>query len=348
MINFEDSLENYTYIDNYEGFIIQGPQYDSVFLFRQFVLPVICVLGETGNVLSAMIFFGSKFRNTSCNLYLAARSVCDIGFVITLFLTWFDFIHHNVFNNDGLCQLLLFLSSICSFLSVWFVLFVTIENYIRLCRPSKVLVFCNTTVAKFVILIGVSIAVSLYNFPLWGVKVQMIYGKKFCMTLDKYVNYEKITIFVDTLITLIVPVSIIIVMLVLTLIQFVKDSKPVCPLQGLSRYENEHFKRRNCCYRNVTRLLTAVSVTFVILHTPNHVIRLKVVTENLTGVKTMATDNERTLQQIFITMYYLNFSVNCLVYLLCGKRFRKQIFKMFRKHRLCVITRQNRQFNQHS
>ncbi|CAC5405568.1 OPRK1 [Mytilus coruscus] len=80
-------------------------------------------------------------------------------------------------------------------------------------------------------------------------------------------------------------------------------------------------------YGTVTGLLTAVSITFLCLHTPIHIFKLKVIIETISTKYAMKVNpTERTIGNVFQVMYYLNASVNILVYYVCGGNFRK-VFK---------------------
>jgi hypothetical protein len=65
-------------------------------------------------------------------------------------------------------QVTVFLSYTCSFLSVWCVVCVTIDNYIRLCHPSFVKVYCKAVYAIVVIGVLLFISLCIYHIPLWA------------------------------------------------------------------------------------------------------------------------------------------------------------------------------------
>ncbi|CAG5134062.1 unnamed protein product [Candidula unifasciata] len=99
-------------------------------------LPVICVAGVVGNLLALFVFISKTLRRTSCSWYLAARCVSDGGFLLASLLTWgSDVSRTKYFHTDGLCQVIVFLTFIFAFMSVWLTVSVTVENYIRICRP---------------------------------------------------------------------------------------------------------------------------------------------------------------------------------------------------------------------
>ncbi|KAK7090355.1 hypothetical protein V1264_010164 [Littorina saxatilis] len=77
------SLSNMTGYYPHPGIIIQV-----LARFHLIALPTIAVLGIISNILSFCIFISKTLRRTSCSIYLAARSVSDTGFLLSLFISW--------------------------------------------------------------------------------------------------------------------------------------------------------------------------------------------------------------------------------------------------------------------
>nr|KAG5697681.1 hypothetical protein BaRGS_000566 [Batillaria attramentaria] len=77
------------------------------------LVPLIFVFGLVGNSLAAGCFLSESLMNTSCCLYMACKCTADTGFLITVFVSY-----------------------VCGFMSVWLVLAITYENYVRLCSRT--------------------------------------------------------------------------------------------------------------------------------------------------------------------------------------------------------------------
>ena len=300
------------------------------FVIRQFVLPLICLFGVIGNTLAVSTFLRPSLRRYSCSVLLATRAVSDNGFLITLFIVWLDFVDVRIFHTKGVCQITLFLSYVCSFLSVWCVAIVTLENYIRICHSTNAASMCTSKNAVYSVAVGIFIALLMYNFPLWATSVQVFGGKTFCMTKDRYGHFELALTYIDTLLTLIIPLSAIVICMTLIICsssearrrqERLNSHSTTALLVASRRHESPHT--------TVTRLLFVVTVMFLILHTPSHIIRVKVMIENITGNFISTSDTDRTLQQLLQILYYLNFSVNIMIYLTCGRNFRNVFAHMF-------------------
>lgn len=300
------------------------------FLIRLLVLPVICFVGFVGNTMSVRIFVGRAQRTTSCCIYLAMKAVSDNGFLLTLLIAWLDFVNIRVFHIEGVCQIVLFLSYLCGFMSAWAVVLVTVENYIRVCCPKKVASICRADIARNMVITCFISACMIYNFPLWGTEISVLNGQAFCRTNPKFESLQVALIYVDSLLTLVVPLFIIPLLVLLTVCSSVEASRrSMRLLQRQSRSTNT--RRKLSPHSAVTRLLLTVALVFMFLHTPSHIIRIKVTIEGLTGRARTASFMDRVLQQLFLTLYYLNYAVNIFIYVFCGRQFRTFLYNRLQR-----------------
>lgn len=109
-----------------------------VYALQLYYIPILVNLGTIGNCLSVCVFFGSKLRKTSSSFYLGALAICDTGFLISLFVTWMELMGYTaLFNRAGFCQFFIYLSTLCSFLSVWLVVAFTVERFVAVRYPLR-------------------------------------------------------------------------------------------------------------------------------------------------------------------------------------------------------------------
>lgn len=288
------------------------------FLLRKYSLPFLCVVGFLGNTLSAFLFLGKSLRKFSCCVFLGVRSIADTGFLATLLIVWLDFIDVRIFHSDGVCHMVVFLSYICCFVAVWCVVFVTVENYVRICHPLVIKMYCSSKTAITIIFVLIFVSICLYNMPLWSNEILELSQKQYCMTKKKFRNHELVLTYIDTAMTLIIPLLIILTLMLIIVYKGVQDSKRKL---RLGHHGSKYIRRPS--YGTVAALLTAVSITFVFLHTPIHIFRLKVIIETVTGRYNVASQADRTIGNILQVLYYLNSSANFLVYFICGRNFRR-------------------------
>lgn len=158
--------------------------------------PAIVLTGSVGNILSVLVFFKTKLRKLSSSYYLAALGISDTCFLLLSFLGWLNFIDVNITQEIAFCQLITFLSGVCSFLSVWFVVAFTVERFIAVLYPLKRQTMCTVSRAKMV-LCGLTVAGVIINAPLIYL-ADVVYNDRINMTMcDIRANY-KVNIIMQT------------------------------------------------------------------------------------------------------------------------------------------------------
>ncbi|EDS28350.1 conserved hypothetical protein [Culex quinquefasciatus] len=139
-----------------------------------YYVPALVLFGSIGNILSVLVFFKTKLKKLSSSYYLAALGLSDTCYLFGLFITWLNLIDVKIHTLEVYCQFLMFLSNLCSFLSVWFVVAFTVERFIAVLYPLKRQTMCTVRRAKMVIsaltLIGVFISMPVIFFasPLYS------------------------------------------------------------------------------------------------------------------------------------------------------------------------------------
>lgn len=295
------------------------PQTDGAdFDLRKYSLPIVFVIGILGNTISTVLFFGKSLRGYSCCILLGARSISDNGFLVTLLVVWLDFLNVRIFHTSGICQIVVFLAYVCSFLSVWCVVCVTIENYVRVSYPLLVKLYCTPKNALIIVCVLVFTSCCIYNMPLWSNEIMEMYESYYCMPTKEYQHLQLVLTYIDSATTLIIPLIIIISLLTVIFYKGVEASNRKL---RLGRHRSKY--RLSPAYGSVAGLLTAVSIIFILLHTPIHIFKLKVIIETESGIYEKPSTTARAVGNIFHVMYYLNSSINFLVYYFCGNNFRK-------------------------
>ncbi|XP_029156272.1 uncharacterized protein LOC114929073 [Nylanderia fulva] len=80
---------------------------------------------------------------------------------------------------------------------------------------------------------------------------------------------------------------------------------------------------------SITKMLVLISTVFILLNLPSYVIRLCVFFFTLARKNTPET--LWCLQQFFMLLYYTNFSINFLLYAMCGITFRRCLEQILRR-----------------
>lgn len=151
--------------------------------------PALVVTGSVGNILSVLVFFKTKLRKLSSSYYLAALGISDTCFLLLSFMSWLSFVDVPITHEIVICQLTMFLSGVCSFLSVWFVVAFTVERFIAVLYPLKRQTMCTVRRAKMV-LCGLTVAGVIINSPLIYL-ADVVYNDRINATMcDIRTNYK--------------------------------------------------------------------------------------------------------------------------------------------------------------
>ncbi|KAL8598872.1 hypothetical protein ACOMHN_015451 [Nucella lapillus] len=296
------------------------------------LIPFICLLGIIGNLMAAGTFFSQSLNSTFCCFHLASKCVNDIGFLVSLFIVWLHRLSVTFFAIPGICQVTVFLTYMCGCLSVWFVVCITVENFIRFTKPRLVQKYCTLPMAKRLVAGALFVTAVLYNFSLWtsGVVVEED-GSRNCQSLDRFKSIVMATTVIDTALTLIIP-TVLMFFVILAIVFKSLESFERKKRLGVSS-QRDRQKKRLTPEGKMTTFLFALSVIFLLLNLPTHVIRLKML------IKVYAQHRRLSYSDVILHRFselllYLNFSTNCLIYLLFGERFRKE-FKVMYLRRCC-------------
>ncbi|GFN74047.1 reverse transcriptase [Plakobranchus ocellatus] len=285
---------------------------------------------------------------------------------------------HAIFANWATSD---FNSSACSFTSVWLIVFVSHENFVRIARAHQVKTICTRRRALASIGVLCFIAAVIYNCHLWTSRVLLDSKGQdpMCMALSRYRRLLVSVSVLDLIATLVLPVLAVLTIMTVTLVTVVRAVQRQRRLnQGLAR---EQSKRRREIEKSqvscgsvyesvpkaptrriwtgphrtvemkVARFLTIVTLTLIILSSPSHALRLKMVINSYLSGSSSKSENESdqseendtempsmidaTLQRAFEVVYYLSFSGNLFIFLAAGRNFRRIFVQQMRAQALC-------------
>nr|KAG5685966.1 hypothetical protein BaRGS_017405 [Batillaria attramentaria] len=251
----------------------------------------------------------------------------DVKTCVSLFVVWLYRLRVPLFTTPGICHVTVFLTYVCGCLSVWFVVVVTAENFVRLVKPGLVFKYCRVDKAKRIVAAITVASALIYNFSLWTTGVMKgPDGTLHCTSYEEYGDIVMAVTIIDTALTLILP-SIIMFFLIVTVV--VKSMEAFERKQRLRGSAVSNGQRKRLTPEGkMTTFLFAISVIFLILNLPTHAIRLKMLIRVYVQ-KQAPSYADHILQRVFEILLYFNFSTNCIIYLTCGERFRQVFTSMY-------------------
>lgn len=343
---------------------------DTVKIIRKFIVPLIVFVGLCGNTLSLIVFSTRRMRRASSSVFLTALAVVDNAFLLCLLVSWVDDEVHDILSTNVSCQLLIYVTYVTSFLSVWCIVGFSCQRYIAICYPFKHKVYCNVFREKLIICTFAACACVFYSFNFWTSEIRQGVGSMAdvnCALKRESLGFLTVATWIDTFLTMAIPF--IFIAFVNTLVLCKKAHIPIQkllskrflprrdpeakqPETSMSNAEflsssvetqlNHDIRRERRPHRNrkvllikrsrITTTLLAVSFTFLLLNLPAHTIRLY-------NLLTAALNNEYFLpirhyliQEITNSLYYTTFSCNFFLYTLFGRNFKSTLLLLLKCH----------------
>lgn len=310
--------------DNYSGEFHSADyqMYHLTTTIDLYSLPVILAFGVPANLIAVLIFSIKSFRQASCGLYLIGKSISDTVFLLCTFVVWLERVEVTLLHTQGVCQIVLYLTYISAFVSVWFVVALTTENLVRIRYPFKVGKFCTIRGAKWCITGMVLTAFVLYCPVLWLNHVELMEDYPLCQMNQEMHVINSIYTYLDTVVTLILPSVTILVLLFLSF-----EAVWMSKARNKRMYNGLRVSVSVVMQQQITRMLSAVSVSFIIMALPSHIARVSLLVMTWLQVQAYAdiTAEQYLTQHVLQLLYYLTFSVSIITYATFSQSFRRTL-----------------------
>ena len=289
-----------------------------------YYIPILITIGLIGNTISFVVFTRAPLRTLSSSVYLAALSLTDTGFLLSISVSWMVNIRVDLYHKEGWCQTFVYLTYVFSFLSVCYVVSFTIERFIAVCYPLQRQQLCTVRRARIVVIAEAVFAFGAYSFAIWTSAAQKYRNHTLCFPLKKYYRLVNVLNNIDSIATLVIPFIVIFGVNIKLIHRTTLHERRT----SVARTNSRHGRPgtwNNSRQNHITKMLVVVSTVFLILNLPSHIFRIYNLGMLLTSGRYRASKLEMLLQELFQLLYYTHFSVNFFLYSLCGNNFRKAI-----------------------
>ncbi|KAK6167241.1 hypothetical protein SNE40_021321 [Patella caerulea] len=303
--------------------------YQIAAIFNSYVLPTEIFVGLVANVVSILIFFGKELRKMSSSVYVLAVLFADTGFLLSLIFVWLEVLGYRINHMSGVCQFWVYWTYVCSYLSVWYMVCITVENYITICHPTRIKDMCTPKRARIV---TVALAVGpalLYSVSLFSTDALYHPGAEqdVCNSKPEFALMNGIVAYIDSILTLLVPslaMTLLLIAIVIAIVHSIRIKRKRL-LKGSKKQKNKMVK---CPQVRVAKMLFALSVTYLILNLPIHVIRLYYLLRpsQYNEAHSMST-HEGMIQLVFLHLSYISCSIKFFLLCAFSANFRKRIRK---------------------
>ncbi|KAA0203802.1 hypothetical protein HAZT_HAZT002206 [Hyalella azteca] len=231
-------------------------------------LPLLIAAGITGNGMSVWVLLVSPLRGLSSSFYLSALCASDSGFLFCLFFVWLKGMGTDLYNQNGWCQGITYVCHVTTFLSVWLVVAFTTERFVAVCFPFLRPIVCTVRRAKTVILVIIAVAMTLYFYLLATAGIVTISGSSYCTLVGTYEAVGHVMNHVDTVLTMLVPLVIIVTLNVkiVRCVRYVEKLRcQMLTLDLASKAPPSQIR--------VTKTLLVISSVFILLNLPSYGLR---------------------------------------------------------------------------
>lgn len=245
--------------------------------------PMLVYFGSLGNCLSVIVFFGTKLCQYSSSIYLGALAISDTGFLVSVFVVWLNLVEVGLFNQQGFCQFFIYLTTLCSFMSVWLVVAFTVERFIAVQYPLYRQSMCTVARAKATVTILTTLGVVLCSPVLWFSAPRLQYGKNGnvteCHLAEGLESWAIVYNVIDTVLTFAIPFTVIIILNVLiarAIYRHIKIRKSLTnePSSMKEKQPQAQNFRNNLAQTKITKMLLVVSSAFLCFNLPAYVLRI--------------------------------------------------------------------------
>lgn len=250
-----------------------------------YYMPILVYLGSLGNCLSMIVFFGTNLCRYSSSVYLGALAISDTGFLISVFVVWLDMLEVSLFDRPGFCQFFIYLTTLCSFTSVWLVVAFTVERFIAVRYPLYRQSVCTVARARIIVALLTGSAAILCSPVLWFSALVVQYNEKGNVTecghlTEGLESWATVYNAIDTVLTFAIPFTVIIILNVLIARAVYRhiesrksltDERPRVSTDGQLAYPN---LRGNLAQTKITKMLLVVSSVFLCFNLPAYVLRI--------------------------------------------------------------------------
>jgi hypothetical protein len=297
-----------------------------MFYFWGIIMPIISGAGLVGNILTMIVLFRKEMQSTTV-YFLRTLVVTDTGIIIgatlglsVLAITQRDphlwYFTHIIFPR--IYMPVNYSVMTLQFLNVWTTVAVSVERYIAICHPFSHFKICKRRNA-LIILGTVSVISVIYNLPrcfattyhTCGDNCEQLVSTEFGKSRF-YVVYNS---WLYMILVFIIPLLLLIVLNTLLIFELMRMRKRRMPTNS---QENTEI--------NLSCLLVLVVIVFIFCQTPGLIAQFYFLDSTFL-LKWMCVSN---------TLFVLNSSVNFIIYVAVGKKFRSTFFKLFKLHKKSV------------
>ena len=304
------------------------------------VMGLVIPLGLACNSLAFAVFVTSQtLKRTSTGNYLMALSIADWLFLLADLMRWMNTTSQHddfylglnfMFTNRAVCKLTYFFRYGSKLTSAWITIAITTERLVSVRWPLHAHQLSTTKRAKIVIIAIFSLCFLLGSYPFWTVDVLPVRNYtdiSSCRTVPG-TNYKIWNTALLAAGSLIIP-GLLMCCLTGTIIYSLAKSRQTRKMRLSCNADNRKASSHQNIERQLTLMLLSVAMAFVILRLPytiTYTINRWKLWHPLNDIMDMRLHAALKITDVIATT---NYTINFVLYCLCGSAFRRQLRIMF-------------------
>ncbi len=305
-----------------------------------YFVPTMAVFGMLTNLMTFVLTRNSSMKWMTLTPFICSLAVADSGYLISAMITWLQRVHQVDFIcYQGACQITMFVLFVSSFLSVWYVICIQVDRYISMWHIARRSVQVSNKRSKCLAASLGIFAVLLYSvlFYIIGVTTHPVTNTKMCTFLPKHYTILKIFTKAETLLSAVMPYSMLPVLNALILVQIIikhlglKRHSANASSSSLSENNEEtttYINRARSQIRTTTSFLIVSAVVWV-LNIPTQSLRIRDFFKFEPNKPLSRRDY--LFQQIYSYPYHASFCIKFMLYLVSSALFRDSMLECCRE-----------------
>lgn len=332
-------------------------------------LGTIVVVGLFGNAYCIRQLRSSNLRRFVLSWYLLALAMSDSGFILSLSMLLLYNVGFPLVNLPVVCQLTHYTSYLCSFLSSWYIVALSLERCFAVYTPFRSYTKNSRGRSKVVVVLITSVGLILNSWPLFVFRSNFVetYSNNIgtitklnesfvlnltetkseyqCDMIESSYDYYKSLSFFDTMISCTLPLSLMVILNLLIIRRIFISKKLRRTLTNdiyLSRSRLKPYQKVNkvCTYKTiqmkekkVTLLLLAIPLVHIILNVPNYLYRLILAFFfPIENNEEKINSTHSTVDMILTFIFYTQYSINFVLYSISNSQRDKTTVTKRKKH----------------
>ncbi|XP_071171015.1 kappa-type opioid receptor-like [Mytilus edulis] len=315
------------------------PEYKTGIYIWKILPPILIILGTTGNILSIIVLRRKNIQKSVCSIYLIVLSISDLFVLYTgLLRQWISVVFGVDIRNFGsnICKLHTYIVYFSLDFTSWILMAVTVQRVFLVCFPQKTKTKCTkrepgislVAIAAFLLLINSHI---LYGY---GDKESVVNGtvkvEKCSFMTDEYNQFWNSTwASIDLALFCGIPFCCLLIGNVLIFVKVLSIKRAV--KRQVAPSTSTHGSRNNqkdSKLSSMSVMLFTLNSVFLVSTTPISIYMIG----NATWEKELVGRDYAVLEMMWAIVnifMYLNNSMNFLLYILSGSKFRHEFKEIF-------------------